>query len=117
MDSNPTAGWYPDPSDPRRMRYWNGSEWTERTATSRIKSRASKWIVLVGVLIAVAPFFVAFLYSGNSSMWDESSGGGAAIWAVLMTFPLGGAIAIFGPLVANSIARRKARKDVTRLSP
>jgi len=25
------AGWYPDPQQPGRMRYWNGSIWTEHT--------------------------------------------------------------------------------------
>jgi resuscitation-promoting factor RpfB len=25
------AGWYPDPSDPQRIRYWDGTSWTEQT--------------------------------------------------------------------------------------
>ena len=25
------AGWYPDPSDPARRRFWDGAAWTERT--------------------------------------------------------------------------------------
>jgi hypothetical protein len=24
-----SPGWYPDPADPRRWRYWNGLAWTE----------------------------------------------------------------------------------------
>ncbi|MEM9562544.1 MAG: DUF2510 domain-containing protein [Actinomycetota bacterium] len=27
--SDPVAGWYPDPYDDRRLRYWDGSAWTE----------------------------------------------------------------------------------------
>jgi hypothetical protein len=26
------AGWYPDPSDARQQRYWNGSEWSDQIA-------------------------------------------------------------------------------------
>lgn len=28
----PTAGWYPDPADPHRMRYWSGSQWTDHVS-------------------------------------------------------------------------------------
>lgn len=28
------AGWYPDPSDPSRSRYWDGRKWTDRTRRS-----------------------------------------------------------------------------------
>lgn len=30
MATTPT-GWYPDPADPRRARYWDGQQWTDRT--------------------------------------------------------------------------------------
>ena len=26
------AGWYPDPQDPRYVRYWNGAAWTDQLA-------------------------------------------------------------------------------------
>lgn len=26
------AGWYPDPGDPTRQRYWDGTQWTDSTA-------------------------------------------------------------------------------------
>jgi Domain of unknown function (DUF4328)/Protein of unknown function (DUF2510) len=32
MSDSPPAGWYPDPNDPERSRYWSGSAWTARTA-------------------------------------------------------------------------------------
>lgn len=32
MSDTPPAGWYPDPQDANRQRYWNGSAWTEHTA-------------------------------------------------------------------------------------
>lgn len=33
MTESPQSGWYSDPADPSRMRYWDGSRWTERTST------------------------------------------------------------------------------------
>lgn len=32
MSDTPPAGWYPDPQDASRQRYWNGTAWTEHTA-------------------------------------------------------------------------------------
>jgi len=31
MAESPPAGWYPDPNDPERSRYWNGGAWTSYT--------------------------------------------------------------------------------------
>lgn len=32
MSDTPPAGWYPDPQDSTRQRYWDGAAWTEHTA-------------------------------------------------------------------------------------
>lgn len=32
MSETPPAGWYPDPQDADRQRYWDGNAWTEHTA-------------------------------------------------------------------------------------
>src|SRR5262245_11018082 len=29
--TNTPAGWYPDPYDPRQLRWWDGSQWTDST--------------------------------------------------------------------------------------
>jgi len=40
-DAPPTLGrgWYPDPEDPSRSRYWNGKSWTERTTHNHPTAR------------------------------------------------------------------------------
>ncbi|WP_353814913.1 DUF2510 domain-containing protein [Agromyces sp. SYSU T00266] len=30
------AGWRPDPSEPRSLRYWDGAGWTPHTATAEV---------------------------------------------------------------------------------
>lgn len=42
------AGWYPDPEDAARMRWWNGAKWTRRfaepgatTAPSKVRTRVA----------------------------------------------------------------------------
>lgn len=30
----PAAGWYPDPADASRIRWWDGQKWTEHVAVS-----------------------------------------------------------------------------------
>lgn len=57
----PPPNWYPDPMDPRLLRYWNGAQWTEQTAPMTFAgtpsapappSRGSKkrtWVVLTAI--------------------------------------------------------------------
>ncbi|MEI8240056.1 MAG: heavy metal-binding domain-containing protein [Actinomycetota bacterium] len=35
MSNNPPAGWYPDPTDASRMRYWDGNAWSEQFAAAQ----------------------------------------------------------------------------------
>jgi hypothetical protein len=32
---NPPAGWHPDPHDPSKVRYWDGTAWTDHTEVAR----------------------------------------------------------------------------------
>jgi uncharacterized protein YbjQ (UPF0145 family) len=36
----PPAGWYPDPADPARQRWWNGAAWTDQTTPSAADAEA-----------------------------------------------------------------------------
>lgn len=41
MSELPPAGWYPDPQDANRQRYWDGKGWTEHTADTSPQVAAS----------------------------------------------------------------------------
>ncbi len=40
MSETPPAGWYPDPQDANRQRYWDGTAWTEHTADATPQAAA-----------------------------------------------------------------------------
>ena len=72
-------GWYPDPDDASRARYWDGSAWTDRfrslsgdaekTTAGRGRSRVFLWVALVAVVAVAAGVFV--LAGGDSASADE----------------------------------------------
>ncbi len=41
MSDTPPAGWYPDPQDANRQRYWDGTAWTEHTADATPQATAT----------------------------------------------------------------------------
>jgi hypothetical protein len=40
-DKTPQQGWYEDPNDPTRLRYWDGSQWTDQFRASETQARAA----------------------------------------------------------------------------
>ena len=66
-DQQPAAGWYPDPDDVTKQRYWDGSQWTEHRAKAmavnyeqaqeiRDKANRRAWKV-IGVVVAAGLLF------------------------------------------------------------
>jgi hypothetical protein len=49
------SGWYPDPLDPVRLRWWDGAVWTARIARLEPGSDAISWRADIGELAAPAP--------------------------------------------------------------
>jgi hypothetical protein len=84
---------------------WDGQSWPDQENELKAPKRKRHWIAsrtrTAGILIAVWPIIMAFLGSlgSHASMFDESSGSGAAIWLLFMSVPLGLAVAGIGAMV------------------
>ena len=61
-------------------------------------------LVIAGLIVAVSPFFLALTAGG--SVWDEGNGGGAALWFLIFTIPLGGLLVLIG-LIRLLLAKRR----------
>jgi len=75
--SQPAPGWYPDPSDPSRNIYWDGTAWSQPAVDQPQTNKSSpnkKTAVSIGVLIlsAIGLFMTmqsVSLFSGTGSIW------------------------------------------------
>jgi uncharacterized membrane protein YhaH (DUF805 family) len=58
-------------------------------------------LVRIGLLVAVSPIIAAFLYSliNGGSMFDEGSGGGAYLWFLMASLPIGLLLMLVGVIV------------------
>lgn len=84
--SNPMPGWYPDPEDSARQRFWDGNQWTEARAYPSValdseagvaqveaeKETARSWraVALIALLVAVllaAAYYFLLRGSGEST--------------------------------------------------
>src|SRR6476646_1127202 len=76
-------GWYADPADRTRLRWWSGSEWGESASTA-----ASPWLPS-----AVPP-------RPRKPVWPWIVGGAALLWVILL---IGGVLAaIFVPRIVSA---------------
>ena len=82
----PAPGWYPDPSNPQRQIYWDGTAWSGPPAPSTKADAGKKTAIAVGVsiLCAVGLFMSmqsASLLTGSGPIWTGVAvvGAGAAI--------------------------------------
>lgn len=77
--TQPTAGWYPDPSDPSRQRYFDGKAWTENYAPLGAPApgngRPAKSGMSTGMKIGlvVGAGVLALIVLGNTSSNDKST--------------------------------------------
>ncbi len=81
--SDPIPGWYPDPEEPSRQRFWDGTRWTEARAypvaagldglpgpAPQEEERGTNWALVVGLLALLGVVLLAvwfFLLRGGSS--------------------------------------------------
>ena len=71
-------------------------------------------LVRIGFLVALSPIIAAFLFSliNGGSMFDESSGGGAYLWFLMASLPIGFVMIVIG-LISMAFRRFKP-KDGTK---
>lgn len=55
------AGWYADPWSGRKIRYWNGQEWTPRTDKTSVARAGHEARWAAAALLLVATAFVALV--------------------------------------------------------
>lgn len=96
VSDTPPSGWYPDPQDSTRQRYWDGTTWTEHTAdnspqaagatamsaghtTSGSEPDTWTWQSIVVTILCCAPFGVAgALNAGRAEQALKGGDTGAA---------------------------------------
>ena len=86
--SEPIPGWYPDPEEPTRQRFWDGTQWTEAraypaaavgadgtapAAESAEAQAASRWrlVALLGLLAALLLAAAYFFLLRDTSQTPE----------------------------------------------
>lgn len=97
MSETPPAGWYPDPQDSSRQRYWNGTAWTEHTAEGNPRAAGAAgtqpagamasstsdpdtwtWQSIIVTILCCAPFGVAGALNAGRAEQAIRSGDAAA---------------------------------------
>jgi hypothetical protein len=112
MEQTSSAGYYPDPAGSGGFRYWDGAMWTDAPVVPKLpwrkRFRIIIWSIIAGILIAIAPIVIAFFFGlkTDTSMWDEGSGSGAAIWLMLFSLPLGFIVIVVGCIVGAILPSR-----------
>ncbi|MCJ7827078.1 MAG: DUF2510 domain-containing protein [Demequinaceae bacterium] len=75
MTDSPVTGWYSDPADPTRLRYWDGKAWTDQIKATETRSavevsrRRLPGIAIVGIVVAalltIGGFIAIILNTGG----------------------------------------------------
>ena len=94
------ANWYPDPSAPHQVRYWDGAQWTQHVSVAPApvpyavrprlfyaltKSMAIASIAMAGCVVLLQLLAAVFVWPGNRAVEDKFVAGGD-IMDVLTTY-------------------------------
>jgi hypothetical protein len=76
--SSPDPGWYPDPRKPTRDRYWDGSQWTDKTRKKQgggfraAYGRLPRWAQIAIPIVAILVVVSAVAGGGESDNKDTA---------------------------------------------
>ena len=113
MSWSPQAGrgWYPDPPNPSRLRYWTGGRWTNRTRPAvpdieGARPSTTTYVAAVSAVLSVA-MSIPFGLSGDPEPgFDFASQPGSGLW--LLALPLA--------VASLFLARQARRRELERRS-
>jgi Host cell surface-exposed lipoprotein/Protein of unknown function (DUF2510) len=127
----PPAGWFPDPTDPSRQRYFDGKAWTENYAPFGARSpgmgqpakpgmsRGAKiglWLMGVVVLVAIGSLGNSHKTSSSSSTSSNYGSTTRTLAAPTTTEPPPIATPEFAPSQENAIKSAESYLDYTSFS-
>lgn len=97
----PAAGWFPDPQDATRLRWWDGRTWAE--ATRALPSRTEP--VVPVVVAPVGPSFSVGTAAVRTRPWASDGGNTRRLCALTIVAALAAALsALYNPLGLVSAA-------------
>ncbi len=117
-------GWYPDPSDPAKLRYWSGTAWTDQTQASALRLPVTqsslpwwqRWL-------AIIPALIVFFPVGLVALWMRRGTGVVTKVAVTGVMAVLVAYVVFAPsdeppsAAASTTPTTSTPGDASRTSP
>jgi hypothetical protein len=91
LGTNQPANWYPDPSAPHQLRYWDGAQWTQHVSVApapvpfAVRPRllyaptqrmATASVATAGCVVLLQLLAALFVWPGNRAVEDEFVAGG-----------------------------------------
>jgi hypothetical protein len=79
-------GWYPDPQDPLRTRYWTGTGWTDHAPLTsprsvipaETKGHRKRWLLHIAAVVVVSAGVAIAVTSQSDEGWELHANSGSA---------------------------------------
>lgn len=81
------AGWYPRPSAPGSLGYWDGEKWTEHLApmapppaTAPTSPGVNVWVIVAGILLAALAIWLVYaVVTADDDLQDVTNGQSSSV--------------------------------------